>query len=29
VSRRGRALLKTECAAMERLWAGLGLVPER
>jgi DNA-binding PadR family transcriptional regulator len=29
VSRRGRALLKTECSTMERLWAGLGLVPER
>ena len=29
VSRRGRALLKHECGTMERLWAGLGLVPER
>lgn len=29
LTRRGRALLKTECAAMQRLWTGLGLVPER
>lgn len=29
VTRRGRALLEAECGAMERLWAGLGLVPER
>jgi DNA-binding PadR family transcriptional regulator len=28
LTKRGRALLKTECAAMQRLWAGLGLVPE-
>lgn len=29
VTKRGRVLLKHECGTMERLWAGLGLVPER
>lgn len=29
VTRRGRTLLKHECETMTRLWAGLGLVPER
>src|SRR5687767_14734715 len=28
VTRRGLALLKVECDAMQRLWAGLGLVEE-
>jgi DNA-binding PadR family transcriptional regulator len=29
LTRRGRSLLKHECGTIERLWAGLGLVPER
>ena len=29
LTKRGKALLKHECGTMERLWAGLGLVPER
>ena len=28
VTRRGMALLKAECGAMQRLWSGLGLVEE-
>lgn len=28
VTKSGMALLKAECGAMHRLWAGLGLVPE-
>ena len=28
VTRRGLALLKVECGAMQRLWSGLGLVEE-
>ena len=28
LTKRGRALLKAECASMQRLWSGLGLVPE-
>ena len=29
VTRRGLTLLRDECGTMQRLWAGLGLVPER
>ena len=29
VTRRGVALLRAECGAMQRLWQGLGLVEER